>query len=189
MMIPDSKFQIPNLLLVLGVIIGLSIAVSAQKRDNLTEKEDMQVREAQELDARMKVYVKVIDRRLQAIFNPTVTPTKESKKEAEKDAETFGDVRTGTISELFWDINKTLDEAIMKIDDAASRDMNNPLFGKAVHILADGCQKWSPQFKAGMDKTQDEKEKGLILNSIEFCQQIIEASAKVSKDVPKKKKN
>ena len=61
------------------------------------------------------------------------------------------------------------------------------LFGKAVHILADGCRKWQPQFKTGLEKTTDEKEKGLILGSSEYCDQIIEASAKVPKEVKKKK--
>ena len=169
---------------VLFLTVLFSFNANAQvKRDNLTDKEDMQVREAQELDLRMKVYVRIIERRLLAISNPNAPQTKELQKEAE----TLGDVRTGTSSDLYWDIQKTLNEAIGKIDDAAERDINNPLFGKAVHILTDGCQKWQPQFKAGIEKTQDEKEKGLILSSVESCSQIIEASAKVPKEEKKKK--
>lgn len=166
------------------ILLCFSANISAQKRDNLTDKEDLIIREAQELDLRMKVLSKVIDRRLQALGDTQVV---EVKKKKEKDESDWGELRTGTFGELFYDINKTLDEAIIKIDDAAERDMTNPLFGKAVHVLAENCQKWTPKFKTFLDKPADEKEKGLVLGSIEYCTQIIEASAKVSKEVPKKK--
>lgn len=164
------------------VLFSFSL-VSAQKRDNMTDKEDMQVREAQELDLRIKAYIKIIDRRFMVLNTPNAAQT----KEVQKDIDTWGDLRTSTSQELFWDINKTLEEAIAKLDDAAERDMANPLFGKSVHLLADACQKWLPQFKSALDKTADDKEKGLILGAIENCNQVIEASAKVPKEVKKKK--
>ena len=169
------------------LIVFLSISVLAQKRDNLTDKEDMQVREAQELDLRMRVYIKIIDRRFLAI-NDANAP---NNKQVQKDIDSWGDLRTGNSIDLFWDIQKTLDEAIGKIDDAAERDIKNPLFAKAVHLLADACGKWLPQLKSALDKIEDEKERGLVLGSIEYCSQIIEASGKVEKpkDEKKKKKN
>ena len=185
MKIQNSKFKVQNFLLLLAVFVCLSFTVLAQKRDNLTDKEDLQVREAQELDMRMKVYVKIIDRRLLAINNSNAA----QDKQIQKDIDSWGDIRTGASKDLYWDIQKTLDEAIQKLDDVAERDSKNPLFSKGVHILADASQKWLPQLKAGLDKTSDEKEKGLILASIDFCQQIIEASGKVAKEEPKKKKN
>jgi hypothetical protein len=36
-----------------------------------------------------------------------------------------------------------------------------------------------------MDKTTDEKERGAIIGAIDFCNQIIEASAKVKRETPK----
>ena len=175
--------KLRNLFLIIVTLLSLSIVVSAQKRDNLTDKEDLQVREIQEFDLRIKVYVKIIDRRLLAISDSTAP----NSKQVQKDIDTWGELRTGASRDLFWDIQKTLDEAIGKIDDVAEREMNNPLFGKGVHILSDACQKWTPQFKSNLDKTTDEKEKGLIINSIESCQQVIEASAKVPKEEKKKK--
>lgn len=185
-MIQNSKFKIQNskLLLLPLIIIFLSLSVFAQKRDNLTDKEDMQVREAQEIDWRMKTYVKIIDRRFLAISDANAV----ANKQVQKDIDDWGDLRTGSSIDLFWDIQKTLDEAIGKIDDAASFDMKNPLFGKAVHILADAGKKWLPQLKSALDKTSDEKEKGLILGAIEYCNQIIEASAKIEKPKDEKKK-
>ncbi len=171
------------LFLLLAIVTLLPIIVSAQKRDNLTDKEDLQVREIQEFDLRMKVYVKIIDRRLLAISDSNAP----QNKQVQKDIDSWGELRIGSGRDLFWDIQKTLDEAIGKIDDVAERDLNNPLFGKAVHILSDGCKKWTPQFKLGLDKTTDEKEKGLIINSIESCTQVIEATSKIPKEEKKKK--
>lgn len=168
-------------------IFLIIVPVSAQKRDNLTDKEDLIIREAQELDLRMKVMVKIIDRRLLALNGATTVVPEKKSKDKEKDDSDWGELRTGTIGELFWDIQKSLDEAIVKIDDAAEHDINNPLFGKAVHILAEGCQKWTPQFKTFIDKTTDDKEKGLVIGSIDFCNQVIEASTKVPKEEKKKK--
>lgn len=171
-------------LLILQFIVLFScISVSAQKRDNLTDKEDMQVREAQELDLRIKVFIKVIDRRWLALSNPNASQAKESQK----DIDLWGELRTSSRQELFFDIDQTINEAIAKLDDAAERDMKNPLFGKAVHLLAEACQKWLPQLKSTLDKTTDDHEKALLFNSIESCHQVIEASAKVPKEEKKKK--
>lgn len=179
------SFKFLSVLICALTIVCFSSAVSAQKRDNLTDEEDMQVREAQEIDLRMKVFSKVIDRRLSAIGNPNAAEFKQSQKDVNND---WGALRTGTNAELFWDIEKTLDESIRKIDDVAERDQKNPLFGRAVHILADNCKNWIPQFKGFGEKSADEKERNAIVNSINSCNQIIEASGKVSKEVPKEEK-
>lgn len=185
MEIQNSKFKIQDLLLFFTLIVSLSFTVLAQKRDNMTDKEDLQVRDAFELDLRIQTYIKIVDRRLLAINNSNAT----QDKQVQKDIDTWGDLRTGESKDLYWDIQKTIDEAIQKLDDAAERDSKNPLFNRGVHILADAVKKWLPQFKAGLDKTSDEKEKGLILASIDFCNQITEAATKVPKEEPKKKKN
>lgn len=170
-------------LILISIVVCLSFTAFAQKRDNLTDKEDLQVREAQELDLRLQAYIKIIDRRLLAINNSNAA----QDKQIQKDIDLWGDIRTGSSNDLYWDIQKTLDEAIQKLDDIAERDTKNPLFSRAVHLLDDACKKWLPQFKAGLSKTSDEKEKGLILASIEYCDQIIEAAAKVPKEEKKKK--
>lgn len=179
--IGNNKLKIIGL--VTFLIVCLSFTVFAQKRDNLTDKEDLQVREAQELDLRVKAYIKIIDRRLLALNNSNAA----QDKQIQKDIDLWGDIRTGSTNDLFWDIQKTLDESIQKLDDVAERDSKNPLFSRSVHLLNDACQKWLPQFKSGLDKTLDDKEKGLILGSIEYCNQIIEATTKVPKEEKKKK--
>lgn len=193
-MIPNSGFQIPNskfsvssnqkilfgfLILLLTAYCSL-LTVNAQRRDHLTEQEVELVRDAQQIDERMKVFVKAIDRRWLVINNDN-----SQAKQVEKDVNSWGELPTGTRAQLLKDIEKLLDEAISKIDDVASRDLKSDFFPISVHILADGANKFLPQLKAQLDKSTDEKEKGSILGAIEYCNEIIEASGKVKRETPK----
>lgn len=171
-------------LFALLTICGSILTAHAQKRDNLTNEEDLQIRETQELDARMKALMHVINRRLIALSAPNAAENKQIQKETSA----WGALRTGTTIELFSDIQKTLDEAIAKIDDVAAREQTNPLFARAVHVLSESCQKFTPQFKSFMDKASDPKERALISNSIENCTLIIEASTRVPKEEKKDEK-
>lgn len=161
----------------------MPLLVTAQKRDNLTDQEDMNVRDAQQIDLRMKVFVKVIDRRLLALADANAAQS----KQAQKDLESWGELRVGTTAELTYDIQRTLEEAIAKIDDVAERDQKNSLFPKAVNILAEACRDFTPRFAQLQNKTADEKERLAIANSLDSCTQIIEASTKVPKEEKKKK--
>jgi hypothetical protein len=181
-MINPNK-NIFTLFILLVTAFSAFVTVNGQKRDNLTDQEDMNVRDAQELDARMQVFVKVIDRRLMALSDPNAGKS----KQAQKDLNNWGELRTGAPADLFFDIQKTLDESINKIDDAAAREQKNPLFSKAVHVLANGCQRFVPQFKTFLDKAAEPREKVLIAQSIDNCNMIIEASARVPKEEKKKK--
>ncbi len=167
------------LILMFAVYCSLP-GVQAQRRDHLTEAEIELVRDAQQIDERMKVFVKAIDRRFLAL-KPDASPA----KQIEKDSDKWGALPTGTRQQLFVDIEKLLDEAVSKIDDVASRDMASDFFPAAVHTLADGAKEFLPQLKSELDKAMDEKEKGAIIGAIDYCNQIIEASAKVKRESPK----
>ncbi len=156
---------------------------NAQRRDQLSEMESELVRDAQEIDLRAAVYVKAIDRRFLVINNDT-----SQSKKVEKDLEKWGELPKGTRAELLLDIEKILQEAIDNIDNLAERDAKSELLPKAVHILADASARFLPQFKSQLDKTNSEIEKGAILGAIDYCNQIIEASAKIPKEMPKEKK-
>lgn len=142
----------------------------------------MNVRDAQQIDLRMKVFVKVIDRRLLALTDANAAQS----KQAQKDLESWGELRTGTRTDLTYDIQKTLEEAIAKIDDVAERDQKNALFPKAVSILADACREFSPRFTALQNQAADEKERLAISNSLDACNQIVEAATKVTTKEEKK---
>ena len=94
------------------------ISANAQpRRDNLTAEEIELIRDVQELDKRMEIYVKAIDRRLMVIDGDT-----SQIKQIEKDKDKWGELPTGTRTELFLDIKNILQEAIDKVDDIADID-------------------------------------------------------------------
>lgn len=150
---------------------------NAQRRDYLTESEIELIRDAQELDRRIEVLTKAVDRRILVLNNQT-------PKESDK----WGAPPTGTHLELFTDIQKILQKAVDDIDDVAGREggMTNKLFPKAVHKLADAVERIQPQFKTLYDQITNEKERGSILNSIDLCNQIREAAQKIPKETKKK---
>ena len=154
---------------------------NAQRRDYMSEVEADVIREAQEIDLRIAALTMMIDRRF-AVLNNQPSPIK-------KDSEKWGDPPKGTRLELLSDISKLLQKAIDDIDDVAAHNrMDSKLFPKAMNNLSDAAQKYLTQLKSEYDKIEGEKERGVILGSIEFCQQIIEASAKVPKEPTKEEK-
>ena len=176
----NDKKKLFVLLSLLLFACGSLLTVQAQRRDHLTAEEIELVRDAQQIDNRMEVFVKAIDRRF-LVLNKDVSQT----KQIEKDTDKWGELPTGTRQQLLTDIEKLLDEAISKIDDVAARDMKSDFFPIAVHTLADGANRFLPQLKSQMGKTTDEKERGAIIGAIDLCNQIIEASAKVKRETPK----
>ena len=179
----NLKFAVLILSLMVSIQMFFPNTAVAQRRDYLNEMEIELVRDAQMIDLRTEVFVKAIDRRFLVLNNQTAPDDKKSKKDAEK----WGELPVGTRSEMLLDIQKILQSAIDNIDDVAVRDQKSELFPKAVRILADGANRFLPQLKTQLDKTKDEKEKGAIIGAIDFCNQIIEASAKVPADAKKKK--
>jgi hypothetical protein len=167
------------------VLLGTAIQsnVSAQtkvKRDHLTETEANLVRDAQEIDKRIEVYVKAIDRRFLVLSNPNAT-------EPKKIAELFGDLPTGTRAQLLTDISRILDEAINHIDDLASRDVKNKLLPKSLKTLTEACQRILPTLKTYQAKADTDAEKEAVYNAIDYAESVIEAFANQPPEEPKKK--
>ncbi len=154
---------------------------AAQRRDYLTDAEIELVRDNQEIDLRIGVLTKAIDRRLAIIKN-------EPSKISEKESGAWGAPPQGTRQQLLTDIEKLLQKAIDDIDEVASRNMDSKLFPKAMNKFSASCQSYLPQFRMFIDTAADEKERGTLLGSIEHCNSVIEASAKVPKEAPKEEK-
>ena len=159
-----------------------------QPHDYLTEQEVELVRDAQDIDARIDVLTGAIDRRFAALKIGTVSakPTKESDK--------WGPMPTGTRLELLDDVRKLLQKAIDDIDNAVDHPINYDIekdrsekqkkkdsqrFPKAVNTLAAAAKRYVPVFNSLLDQTKDDRERGLILDALDSCRQIIEAAAKV----------
>jgi hypothetical protein len=174
------KLTLSMLAAIFCVALFLPAAANAQRRDYLTEAEIELVRDNQEIDLRIEVLTKAIDRRFNAINNKTV-----------KESEKWGAPPTGTRLQLLVDIEKLLGKAIDDVNQVAERNRENKLFPKAVHKLADACTGYLPQFKIMLDTVKDEKERGSLLGSVDSCDQVIQAAADVPKEAKeeKKKKN
>jgi hypothetical protein len=168
----------------------LSSPVAAQApRDYMTDDEIELVRDAQDIDERIDVLTKMIDRRFAALkvdVSGQSVPAKDSTK--------WGPAPTGTKTELLDDIKKLLQKAIDDLDNVASHPIDYAAdkdrsekqkkkdaqrFPNAVRNLAAAAHRYQPPLKTLLDKTTDEREKGLILGSLEFCDEIISASSKV----------
>jgi len=163
-------------------VLAMTSTAFAQKRDYLTDEEVELVRNNQAIDKRVDVLTKMIDRRFTALGVDAG-----GWKQSKKDNELWGDIRTGTRTQMLSDIRDLLQKAIDDIDDVAEHNDNalaqnktsGLLFPKAVRSLAASATRYMPVLKSTLDVTKDEKEKGLILNSIESCEAIIESVAKL----------
>ena len=172
------KFSTSLFALILFGAFFFAADTNAQRRDYMNDEEAEVIRFEQEIDRRVEVLVTMIDRRFAALNNQP-SPIK-------KDSEKWGAEPKGTRLELLTDINKLLQKAIDDIDEVAARNkMDAKLFPKAMKTLTTASEKYLVQLKTEYDRIENEKERGSILGSIEYCQQIIEASAKVPKDLPK----
>ncbi len=186
-------------LAIIASIASFPTWASAQ-RDYLTAEEIELVREAQEIDHRIDILVRSIDRRFAAL-EVEVSPPKQPKKD-----ETWGELPTGTRLELLYDIKRILQKAIDDIDSLSERpasavvyvDPGDPkgkkskgfaeLFPKAVRNLAAAAKRYGPVLKAELDKKNEMGETGSILDSLEMCDEIIAAVAKLPAEIKKDKK-
>ncbi|MEZ5345279.1 MAG: hypothetical protein R2681_06970 [Pyrinomonadaceae bacterium] len=161
---------------------------SAQSGDYLTSEEIELIRLHQEIDMRMKVYVKAVERRFIGLTGVQSLPEKE-QKQIEKDSEMWGEIPKGSQTKMLSDIDRIIGESIDKIDDVASRDQKSELFPDAVHILADAARTFIPRLSGIGEKTRDPREIALISSAIGQCNDIIEASTKIEKPSKKSKKD
>lgn len=159
----------------------------AQRRDHLTKEEVELIRDVQEVDGRMEIFVRAIDRRMIAISG-TSGLDKDQLKRLEKEKEKWGELPEGTRSQLLSDIDKILDEAIDKLEDVSERDAKNELFAYAVYVLADYAKVLTGKLEALRDNSADPRDIAVLNSSIGQCGDIIEASSKVERPEPKTKK-
>ena len=162
---------------IFGIAAFFTSNINAQRRDYLTDDEIEVVRDAQEIDLRVKVLTYAVERRLAVINNKPL-----------KEKEIWGAPPKGSRVELFLDIEKLIQKAIDDVDQTAERAKDSKLFPKAVHQFADSCTEYLPQFKTFLDTTKDEKTRGALIGATENCNQVIEAAAKVPKEPSKEEK-
>ena len=166
-----------HLLLLAAFITLLLFAGSApaQSRDHLTDAESELIRFHQELDKRIEVFIKAIDRRF-AIINGVEQP---KIKKVSKEEPDWGDAPKGTRAELISDVAGILDEAITNIDDVSRRDEKNPLISRSLRKLTTAATGYVTQLTAMSKQTKDNDELYAIEQALDNANDIIEAGSKL----------
>lgn len=139
------------------------------------------VRDTQELDKRIAVFIKAADRRLLAVTEPNAT------KALQTDIELWGELK-GSRADFLYDLSKILDEAITNIDDVSSRDERNPLVPKAVRKLAEASLRVLNQLAPLRDKVEAGPERHSFDQAVENAEAIVEAAGKLPPPVKNAKK-
>ena len=150
--------------------LALPSSTNAQRRDHLTPEEVELIRDNQELDKRTAVFVKAAERRLLAVTDP---PT--AARQAEKDKDKWGEVK-GSRAEMFYDLSKILDEAVVNVDDVAARTPESPLLRKSLYTLSQAAGKFLPLLAPLRDSAQEGPERDHRERAIETAQEIVEAA-------------
>ena len=180
-----------------AVLLALVPVIVSAQRDYFTPEEIELIRDAQEIDSRIEVLVRAIDRRFEVLKLDMAAPAL-SKKDTRK----WGELPQGTRAEMLFDIKRILRKAIDDIDGLAERPDSavisptkdpkkkkkvEDIFPKAVKHLAKAAERYQPILKAELDKTKDNAEKGSIMDTIDMCDDIIAAVAKLPTAFTQKK--
>lgn len=166
MLIKFSKMLL--LMLCMGL---LAMAVAAQKksaRDHLTEQEVEQVRDVQQIDSRIEVFVKAADRRILVLTNPNATQKK-------KEEETWGPLPTGSKAELLSDYKKILEEGEEKLDDFFEREPKSDLLKKALRKFKDAANRQIPQLRALASQLTEKADQRALAEAIEEAETVTKA--------------
>lgn len=190
------KFFLIAFAAIVLVMTAAPTTADAQRRDYLTDEEIEIVREAQQMDERIGVLIHAIDRRISVIGLGAVSSVKPLK---EKDI--WGPPPAGTRAELLSDIKRIIQKAIDDIDNLAARPDSaiidedegkkpkdpKAIFAKAVRNLGSAATRYRPIFNDELSRTEVKTERGLLLDIVENCDQIIEAVSKLPAEVKKGK--
>lgn len=178
--------MITRTLLTLFISLFVAFSAQAQPRDHLTPQEVDLVKEAQALDKRIDVFIRAAERRLMVINGSASAAT--NAKQLKKDSERWGELPTGSRSELVSDIARILDEAITNIDDVNARDERNPLIAKSLRKLAQAVNSIMAQLKPLSVEAKSEAEIASFELLHEDAQSILEAATKLPPEVVVDKK-
>jgi hypothetical protein len=164
-----SIFRALCLALVSSSVLFISAQAQTQKRDHLTEEEADLVREFQEIDKRIEVFIKAAERRLLVLADPNAI---QSKKEEER----WGPLPKGTRLELLQDYKQILEEAEEKLDDWNNRGGKDRLLPKALNKFKDAATRHIPQLRALAPQLTDKREQRALAEAIEEAEIVTQAS-------------
>jgi hypothetical protein len=144
-------------------------AASTAAVDYLNEEEDDHVREAQAADDRIKVFMKIADRRLQALSGPAAPAPadKKAQKKAEDEAREWGPLPQVGRAELLKHYSKAIEEAVAKLEDAHERNPKSTAIPKALALLRDATERHLQVLRPLETQVKDESEREALKGAIE----------------------
>lgn len=145
-------------------IFNLSSQVSG---DYMTEEEDDHVREAQAVDARAKVFMKIADRRLRAVCGPAASAIdKKDQKKAEEEEREWGALPKVSRAELLRHYARAIAECMAKLEDAYERNPKSSALPKALAILRASTDKQLETLRTLKAEMKTESEIAAIAGAI-----------------------
>ncbi|QYO65925.1 hypothetical protein [Leptolyngbya sp. 7M] len=173
------------LILSLAALLIFVADAHSQRRDYMTDEEIELVRDAQDIDLRITLLTRMIDRRFNAIGIETG-----GWKPKEKELDKWGELPTTDRVRAFSDIRSILQKAADDIDDIAGRNeitqaqnkVEGKLFPKAVRALAAAAERYLPHLIKAETSAETMSERGNLQTAIELCEAIIESVAKLKSE-------
>jgi hypothetical protein len=148
--------------------------------DYLTEEEDDHVREAQAAEARVKVFMKIADRRIKAITGQAVTtPSKSDKpdgsdrsikkdqKKIEDEDREWGALPKASRAELLRHYAKAIAECMAKLEDAYERNPKSASLPKALMFLRDATDRHLQTLRALSPDMKNENEASALRDAVD----------------------
>lgn len=171
-----------RLIILSGLFISLC-AVGARAGDYLNEQEIDRVREAQEIDKRVAVFLRIAERRLNAILGASASQTttaqkdkkdkKKDKKSEDKDeSNDYGPEPTGSTEELLRNYTSVMNELLDKIDDVYEKKKADPKLPSAIDKLYDVGQshmKRLDQIRSKIDSNSEQTELEKALETVKMA--------------------
>lgn len=137
--------------------------------DYLTEEEDDHVREAQAADARVRVFVKIADRRIKAIVGKPDWPDTSDKpnKKIEGEEREWGALPKASRAEFLRHYAKAIAECMAKLEDAYERNPKSASLPKALTLLRDATDRHLQTLRALSVEMKNENETSALRDAID----------------------
>jgi hypothetical protein len=164
-----SIFRALCLALISSGVLFITAQAQTEKRDHLTEQEVDLLREFQEIDKRIEIFIKAAERRLLVLADPNAVQKK-------KEEETWGPLPQGTKLELLQDYKHILEEAEEKLDDWNNRGGKDKLLPKALSKFKEAATRHIPQLRALQPQLTEKREQRALAEAIEEAEIVTQAS-------------
>ena len=139
--------------------------------DYLTEEEDEHVRTAQKPDERIKVFIKIADRRLAALTAaPATASDAKAQKKLEEETREWGVLPKLSRTELLRHYTRAIDEGMAKLEDAYERNPKSSALPKALTALRDATDRHLQTLRSLESEMKGDRELAALKDAIDQAQ-------------------